>query len=320
MAIVITTNDGETQKNEVFETRDEVKPAVQEPARQEPEKKPEASATEEKDENRDTSLDYLNNSDEEDEDSEDDLGEDEDEDESEAEEQKPKKNGFKKRIDKITKEKAALKAENEALKALVNKPANEKTAPAPKEPVVELKEPQPDDFETHTDYVKALTKFEIAVERQKMITEQYESEVKKESGKIIEAYNKKVEEAKKFYGADKWDKIKNVDAPITWTMQQEILDSDIGPHITYYLANNVDECKEICSLPQNKQVKRLLAIEAKLADKVSKDKKPVEKVSNAPAPIKPIGASSAEGKGKKDPSKMSYSEYKVWHAEKNRNK
>lgn len=314
MAIVITTNDGATQKQETFSNREEVlKSAVQPEAQKDapaPEKKTEVSATEESGNNsEDKSLDYLNSTESDSDESDDDLGEDDTEEESEVE--KPKKNGLKKRFDKLTKEKSELKSEIEQLKAMVEKIANNnsnKDAPQ-KQAVEETKEPVLDDYDDYAAYLKALTKFQVNEERKELnkkadeeAKSQAEAKTHKEAQEILAKYNEKVEEAKKFYGVDNWEKVKTVNAPATWIMQQEILESDIGPHITFYLANNAEECKEICSLTPNKQIRRIAEIEKKLAEKLPKksNEEAKDKTSKAPNPVKPIDSSKTAGKPVKD--------------------
>jgi hypothetical protein len=77
--------------------------------------------------------------------------------------------------------------------------------------------------------------------------------------------------------------------------------SEMGPQLAYYLGENEDEFERIDALPPLLQAKELGKIEAKLAAEMEKPK-----VSNAPEPIKPIGA---KGKAVKSVEAMSDDEF-----------
>ncbi len=53
--------------------------------------------------------------------------------------------------------------------------------------------------------------------------------------------------------------------PITDTMDEFILDSDIGPRVLHYLSDHVDEAKSIAALPAWKAARALIKIEAALS-------------------------------------------------------
>ena len=81
----------------------------------------------------------------------------------------------------------------------------------------------------------------------------------------------------------------------------------------------MEENKKINSLTPAGQIKELTKLELKISNKLAdklpkKGEEAKEKISKAPAPVKPI-SSKTDGKTFKDPSKMSYQEYKAWMAE-----
>lgn len=321
MAIIITTNDGESQKQEVFDNRDDLnkKQAVQaEPTNEvdKPEKTTEESATEEQDENRDKSFDYLN-SNEEDDESEDHDDDEDDENDEEEQVEKPKKNGFKKRVDKLTKRLSDYEAKIAHLESQVANKGNNQEKANEQVIVEDLKEPDINDFEQYSDYVKALAKYEVNQEKKQLVIKNEEELVKKEAEKITADYRTRVEEAKKRYGEDRWNGLQKIDLPLSIQMRAEIMQSELGPDILFYLYHNLDENKKINSLTPAQQIKELTKLEFKLADKIPKkgeDKKAKDKVSNAPTPARPIN-SKTDGKSSKDPSKMTYQEHRAWMAE-----
>ena len=122
-------------------------------------------------------------------------------------ERQPKKNGFKKRIDKLTKRNTEYEARIAQLESQlsgnnqVNKPQAQTEAPV----VQDLKEPNINDFEEYSDYVKALAKYEINQENKALKAKQEEELVKQEAEQITAKYRERVEEAKKRYGVEKWN-------------------------------------------------------------------------------------------------------------------
>lgn len=313
MPIIITTNDSE-QVEQVFESKEAVKTnAVQAPAKEhEPEKDTEASAAEENQDNSDIeddkSLDYLKTDNEDDEsDEHDDEEEDIESEEEEEVERQPKKNGVKKRIDKLLRKNSEYEARIAQLEA------ERKAKPAP-EPVKveELKEPDINDFEDHNDYIKAKVKYEIAEEKKNDYDNHQNKLIEDEAKQIIAKYQERVEEAKQRYGSEKWQKLGKIDAPLSINTRSAIMQSEHGPDILFYLLNNLEENNKIHGMSDYNQTKAIIDIERKVSEALSKgNKTPKQKVTNAPAPVKPI-SSKVDGKVGRDPNKMDFKEYKAW--------
>lgn len=315
MAIIITTNDGESQKQEVFETQDDINQAVQP---EKIEKNTEESATEEIEDNIDKSLDYLNSTDD-----ESDSDDDDNDDDTEVEEEKPKKSGFKKRIDKLTKEKSELKFRLEELERVVRSGNTNNNNQQQSAPVIEdLKEPDINDFEYQSEYVKALAKYEVNQERRALAFKDEEKLILEEAEKITATYRDRVNEAKKRYGENKWNSLQSIDLPLTIQMRSEIMGSELGPDILFYLYNNLDENKKINSLTPAQQIKELTKLEYKLIDKLPKkgNNTSKEKVSKAPEPVKPISSKTDGKSASKSPNDMSFQEHKAWMNEKEKNR
>jgi hypothetical protein len=140
--------------------------------------------------------------------------------------------------------------------------------------------------------------------------------VNKEAQKIIDKYNERLAEAKQRYGEDKWSKLTKVDLPLSFQMRSEIMQSEVGPDMLLFLCSNPEETKRIYNLTPAQQVKELTKLEIKVESKVKgniKDKSASteKKSTKAPDPVKPIN-SKTQGNSVKDPSKMSYKEYKAW--------
>lgn len=316
MAIVITTNDASGQVSQTLEKGEALK-TVQPEAKtaEKVEKTTEESVNSEtSNEEADTSLDYLKKSNESNEsDLEDDL--DIEEADTDTEEQKGKKNGIQKRINKLTKEKAELKERLDRLEALAlqaNKPKEEE---AKQEQVKELKEPVVGDFEKYDDYLKAKVQYE---HNELLKADQAKKEqltVEEEAKKITEKWQERTKEAREFYGEDKWDSLKNKKLPLDVNTRATLMQQENGPHVLYYLMHNEAEAIKLSQMTPLEQVAVLTKISVKLENHLKLNKSAEDKkISKAPAPVKPI-TSRTEGAASKDPSKMSFKEYKVWRAQ-----
>jgi cell pole-organizing protein PopZ len=97
--------------------------------------------------------------------------------------------------------------------------------------------------------------------------------------------------------------VANPALPINEAMAEFIAESDLGPDVAYHLGKNPGVAARIHALSP---VKAALALE-EIAREIAA--KPQPKPSNAPAPIKPIGAASASTKS---PADMTDAEYAKW--------
>lgn len=253
-------------------------------------------------ESNDESSDYE--SDDETDDSENDSEEIKDD-----EKPKKKKGGFKKRIERFQKQLSAKDQEIEFLKQQMSrgKPSDEA---APAKPQIDISEkPTPDKFETHEEYIDALTDWKIDSKEKEKSQKAKESEAKSEYQKQIEAYQTKVSEIKKTH--DDFDEVMEDvdDIMVSPSVQQIIIDSDFGPALAYELAKNKGEFERINKLSPLAAAKEIGKIEARLANQ-SESKKEI-KVTKAPQPLKAVGAGS-KGTIQKSPDDMSFDEFKAW--------
>lgn len=267
--------------------------------------------------NTEDDLDYLNKDeeDESEEDTESDEEEDDEEDTEEDDSPKNKKSGFKKRIDKLTKQKSDLEVRLANLEAKLNKNSDkeEENKPAPKEDT-DLKEPDFEDYDTVAEYAKAISKYNLELYKKEQAEQSAQSKVEAESQKILGNWKEKVEVAKTKY--KDWANIEKSDVPLTHDMRSSILSSDIGTDIVYYLYKNPAKALEIAQMAPAQQHKMLGKIEAKLegvfASRNTDDKDKV-KTTNAPSPVKPITSQKSSKTGAvKNPDDMTQEEYEVW--------
>lgn len=225
-----------------------------------------------------------------------------------------KKSGFQKRIDKLNQRVAAKEQEAEYWKReALNKSA---TAPKPETQADFSKaaaaegEPQPEQFDDHKSYVKALAKHEakqlLAEERRS----QEKSRQETEQAKRVNTYQEK---AKAFLETHPdFDEVVE-DLRVSPVVLSYLQSSEIGPDIAYELGKHPEEAKRLLQLSPIDAAVELGAIKSRITSKASGKKTPeTKRVSSAPAPISPVGGSGKTSAPKtlEEAAKSSYSEYK----------
>jgi hypothetical protein len=309
MAIVISTNDNtDGLKQEVYATHasaKENKPEVKKEAAQteKVEETTDESATTEQ-EKVDKSLNYLEDNENEDEDAseeDDDLDIDEND-----EEDKPKnKNGFQKRINKLTKEKSELNKRLADLESKFNSLStgtSQNDKPAPKVDT-ELKEPKTEDFDDYADFIKEKAKYELKLEIAEQKRAEEKAKLDEESTKILKTFKDRVKKAEERYGSEKWDEVVKNEPQYSIAVRSEIISSEYGPDMIYYLFKNPEELNKINNMTPNNQIKAIGKIEDKLAQALTKPKS-TSKISAAPEPIKSINSKSTSANKKPDDMRL----------------
>jgi hypothetical protein len=238
--------------------------------------------------------------------------ENETDDSNDSDKDKPrKKGGFQRRIDKLNSRISDKDKEVEYWKAQALKDVSAEKKVVESKVVASEGKPIPDSFDTHAEYVEALTDWKTEQkfkEREQAIEK---SNLQSEQQKLITAYN---ERAKSFAekNDDYYDVIESVDdIPVSSTIKEIILSSENSAELTYELAKNREEFARICKLSPIAAAREVGKIESKLSLKTS-DSKPIEtkKITNAPKPIETIGkgSSGAIRKSITDPD-IPFSEY-----------
>lgn len=210
--------------------------------------------------------------------------------------------GVQRRIDKITRARYEAEARAKMLEERLTAIEQRQTREAPKDPGT----PKIDQYDNFDDYVAAKAAYiadqrieSTLTERERRQTAEREAT---ERTKTVESWNKRVEKATAEM-PDFEEVIASSEVPMTEPMQQAIMESDVGPKLAYYLANNPDEARDIARMSPIGAIRTLGRIEERLS-------KPAEKKpTSAPAPLTPISGSA---KVSKDPSEMSQAEFEKW--------
>lgn len=233
-----------------------------------------------------------------------DDGEEGDQGDQSKDDKPKKKSGIQRRFAKLTSratqaEQRAVHAEQRA--AYIEAELQKIRATDPKDKKVASTEksegePNPDDFESHAEYVKAVTKWTYQEEKKASDAETRTAKIKADHENVTKSFADKVEAYKKDH-ADFDELIESVnDIPMSIAVSDILLRSPNGPELMHALAKNPDEYERICGLSAQDAAFELGAIKASLKKPESQIEK---KTTSAPRPIKTLGSSSS-GAGKKD--------------------
>lgn len=213
--------------------------------------------------------------------------EESDDDQEQVEDKPKKKSGFARKLAKKDELLAEKDREIERLRA-------EKAPRAEPEKVADEGEPDPDNFDNHRDYVKAVTKWTLEQDRKELTKKQQIESAQAAHKQMMDSFKEK----KDAYADEHEDfdtLIKAASQPKYFLKEEgqlAILGSDLAPEIMHELAKNLPELERISKLSPIQQVKEIGKVEARLTKEETKEKKEV-KQTNAPAPIKPVGSKAS---------------------------
>lgn len=192
----------------------------------------------------------------------------------------------------------------EVLETALNRVAQpQQQAPAPQQG---SGEPDPAKYESYTEYLRDLTRYEanqaVAKTKQENSDEQRQRQHQQRTATIQTNLRQKMEAASDKY-EDFDDVVMSSDLPISPGMAEVIAESDIGGELAYYLGKNRAEAARIAAMSPLAAAKELGRIESKLGNAAPAN------VSNAPKPPTPVGNRATSSK---DPDKMSVEEWTEW--------
>jgi len=220
------------------------------------------------------------------------------------EEKKETKNYTQEEVDRIVrkaKKNASYLARKEAEAELYRQQVERGLQRNP-EPVQDAA-PKREDFDDYETYLEARADYKAeqkvkAVLAEQQARTQYSTQQTSEAQRLAR-YQQDLDKARS--SIPDFDEVTGeADVPVTQTMRDAILESEVGALLTYHLAKHPAEAERIARLSPVAQAKAIGAIESSLATK------PAPRVSKAPAPIRPISGASG---GQADLSKSSMDDY-----------
>lgn len=202
--------------------------------------------------------------------------------------EKKGKGGFQKKIDRLTKTVAELRAELDAARTPA-KPLAEQSAET--EPVVAAgKEPKIGDFRSVDEYMEAKTEWLISQKlEQRQQLEQRKAE-EQNTKEVFDAYNQRVAEVEAEHDDFK-EVVGRQDIQIPQSVQLAIFEMENGPEVAYYLGQNPEECEKLCEMSPFRAVIEI----GRIADKITgpASAAPAKQKTNPPPPIRPVGGNAS---------------------------
>ena len=196
-----------------------------------------------------------------------------------------------------------------------------KKEPAEKNAALADGEPNPENFESYTDYAKALARWETRQELKEREQKAEQDRLAREQQESLKAHSERIKSFRK--KTPDYDEVLEAadeeGIPCTPAMESIIVSSDHGPALLYELAKNPEEATRIAKLPPLAAAQALGRLEAKIAASTSEEKKPEpKKVTSAPKPIGALGGGKSTVA--KSPEEMSFSEYERYRRDQLRRK
>jgi hypothetical protein len=206
-----------------------------------------------------------------------------------------KKPGVQKRIDKITREKRLAQQEAEYWKdRFLNgskPPVNNQSSEAIQNTQVKG-EPNPDNFEHHGDYLKALAKWEVDQRLSQKDAEDKKVQVQRSQKELADQYVKSVEVFKKTQ--KDFDEVLDgvADVSLSPVVESIILRSKNNAELAYELAKDPVEFERINGLDALEAAEAIGLVKARIAAR-TQTKPEIKTTTNAAKPITPVGGKTA---------------------------
>lgn len=195
-------------------------------------------------------------------------------------EKKRRRGGFTKKIDKLT-------AERDALLEIVRQTqqGQQKVEPKADSP---LEKPKLENFTTYEAYTEALAEYTFEQKLAKHNAKSKEETAKAENEKRLETYRKSEDAVReKFQDFD--EVVQSYDGPTSPLLNEAILSSEFAAELTYNLAKQPELIAKLNTMNAIQLGREIGKIENTLSSKTTSTKA-AAKVTNAPQPIKPVGA------------------------------
>lgn len=239
-----------------------------------------------------------------------------DEPEATADGQPKRKSGSQRQKERAERAEAEVERLRKLVEGVALKGAGAETpkpdADAPK--AEQAGKPDPEKFETHAEYVEALTDWKLDVREKARDAAAQKAQIEAAQAKRWSTYSER-EKAFKAEVGDYDDVIAGVeDIVFSPAALDAISNSEVGPQISYELAKNRAEAERIAKLPPGAAYMAIGRLEAKIESAKSSEAKPEpKKQTNAPKPITPVGGKGGptEKKTLEEAAKTSQAEYEA---------
>ena len=174
--------------------------------------------------------------------------------------------------------------------------------------------PNPAQFNDALEYAEALAEWTTDRRMRERDQAELARKVQEEQSRMRQEFQKRLDVAKQGM-PDYEEMIASSDVSVSQPVTDAIIESDVGPQVLYYLAENPDFTRALAEKSITAQLRAIGRLEAKFekteAAKPSV-KEPVAKRSNAPAPINPLRAASNASDITLDADRAFHGTYQQW--------
>ncbi len=194
-------------------------------------------------------------------------------------------NHDQRRWKRLIRERTEAQVERDALRAALAKYQQ------PEAPQPQAQKPVRASYANEAEYIDALTDWKIEERLPRHLAQHQQATQQSSAERDFVARENTVKAELKDYDDVIADAAHVV---IPTPVAHAILTSEFGPDLRYYLATHIEEAEALNKLSPEAALRTIGRIEAKVEMQVAARKvKPAAKVTGAPPPIKPVGASAA---------------------------
>jgi hypothetical protein len=230
-----------------------------------------------------------------------------------ATEEKKSNPKLEKRFSELTKQREqanqALAKEREAREALEARLSEYEKREAP-QVVDENVEPQPSQFTDAFEYAKALAEYAAENALRNRDKQDAERKVADERSKVMQTWQQRID-ATKAELPDYEEMITSSEVVVSDQVRDAIIESDVGPRILYYLAENPELGVKLSTMSMSSALREIGKMEARF-ENVETAEKPAVARSKAPAPIKPLRSTSTNVDAGIDTNGEYHGTYQQW--------
>lgn len=228
---------------------------------------------------------------------------------------------LEKRFSELTKQREAARQEaererqaREALETRLKELESKINPPKAEEPDPK---PHPSQFNDALEYAEALAEWTADKKLRERDQAELARKAEEEQARMRQKFQERLEAARQ--DLPDWDDmIASSDVSVSQPVTDAIIESDVGPQLLYYLAENPDFARGLADKTITAQLRAIGRLEAKFekSEPASKQvvKEPAAKKSNAPAPISPLKAGGNPIETGLDSNRQFHGTYPQWKA------
>jgi len=196
----------------------------------------------------------------------------------------------------------ALEARLKDLEAKVNPPKSDEPDPRPTMA----------QFSDAEEWAAALAEWTTDRRMRERDQAELARKAEEEQSRMRQKFQERLEATKK--ELPDWDEmIASSDVSVSQPVTDAIIESDVGPQVLYYLAENPDFARELAEKSITSQLRAIGRLESKFETKPVV-KEPVAKKSNAPAPITPLKSGGNPADISLDSNRQFHGTFSQWKA------